>query len=77
MFAGSFSSSRPFISAGNVREMVCVCIDAKVCSSVCVCTFLYTTVPVLPMCANECEAGDYARVSKGTGVGSQELQCLI
>lgn len=57
---------------------VCECIDVKVCSSVCVCvcTFSCTRVPVLPVRANECEAGDYACVSKGTGVCSQELQCL-
>lgn len=52
---------------------LCVCIDGKVCLTVCVCTFLCTRVPVLPVRANECEAGDYACVSKGTGVCSQEL----
>lgn len=62
----------------SVHVYMCVCTDVKVCSSVsvCVCPFLCTGVPVLPVCANECEAGDYACVSKGTGVGSQELQRL-
>lgn len=58
---------------------VCVCNDVASCSvfiCVCVCTFLCTGVPVLPVCANECEAGDYVCVSKGTGVCSQELQRL-
>lgn len=60
---------------GSSHVYVCVCIDVT-CVCMCVCTFLCTRVPVLPMCANECEAGDYACVSKGTGLFSQELQCL-
>lgn len=60
----------------KVHVYVSVHIDVKVYLSVCVCIFLCMRVPVLPMCANECEAGDYACVSKGTGVCSQELQCL-
>lgn len=60
--------------AGHVLMYVCVfvCFDVKVCTSVCMCvcvcgcTFC-TSVPVLPVRANECEAGDYACVSKGTG----------
>lgn len=44
----------------------CVHLCACVCVCVCGCTFC-TSVPVLPVRANECEAGDYACVSKGTG----------
>ena len=59
---------------------VCVCVCVHWCKSVfiCVCVrvhiFMHESGCFLPVCANECEAGDYACVSKGTGVCSQELQ---